>query len=1607
GWWEWVDRWLTFLHEDDRDAAYRAVRRCFDGETDEYFIEARGKRTTGFLRWYQGRGKVISRDPDGKPLRFVGTEIDVTDRKQAEALLLESERRYRTLAKTTREGAALHDGDTIVDANDACEKIFGVPIDQLSGERLEALFSERALEIVRAQTSSPSERFDEFEIERPDGGVVVVEARSGVVHYQDRSLFVLALNDVTARKRAEERVRYSEERLRLALDASEEGLWEIDVRTGERYFSERNFAMLGYASGDFEDDAHALYEIAHPDDRAVVERMLEGAPVASDDQFEFEFRCLAKHGDYRWIQTRGKIVSRDDRGKPSRIVGTRADVTNRRRVEEALRASEARLKEAQRLAKLGDWSLDPETGEFDWSEEIFTLFGLDYDGHPPNREEMYRHIHPEDRARVAKSYDRLFTNEVEIVEEGFRVIRSDGSTRYAQLVARRRLDARGELVAFEGALQDVTDRKEAEAELERSRAHYRLVFHNAPVGVITLDSEGVIVDINEQALEMLGSTRDRLIGFNTIERIVNVELKNAIFKALEGATAVFEGEYTSLTGGRTATLKVVCGSLFDQTGVPNGAILISEDATERRRNELALRDSEWRYRQLFENSLDGVVASDLKGYFTAVNDAFAKMIGKPAEDIVGVHVYDITPRAWRAAEAERIRRARETGSSGLFEKEFRRADGSIFPAEIIAYTQLDETGEAVGFWALARDISERRKAQQAVKENEELLSLFFSQSLDGFFISLLEEPVFWNDETDKERALELIFNSERFVRANDAVLEQYGATRDQVIGRTLADKFARTPEEGRKLWRALLDEERLRINRVDFRLNGEKMWLEADYITLYDERGAVRGHIGAQRDITDRKRAEEELQRAYDEMERRVEERTRELTYANRELEAEIAERRLVERQLQMTQFSLDNASVGVLWISEDGAVQYVNDKICEDCGYSYDEFRKLRLFDVTLDVEEENWRASWARHLDVGSMEDEILFVKKSGAVFPAHISTTYLQYDEREFVCAFVRDTTEAKAAEDSLRESEEKFRGLAETLRTPIFIQQDDRAQYVNPAAVETFGRPFDEFLKHSISRFAHPDDREPTERLLRDTLATTAVMSRGEFRFVSAQGVVHWMECFVDRIQYGGKPAVIGTMVDVTERKRQEEELRRARDAAHAANRAKSEFLANMSHELRTPLNGVLGYAQILLRDRELTEAQREGVEVIKSSGEHLLTLIGDVLDLAKIEARRLELAPQTFDLDLLLKGVVRIVGMRAEQRGLHFRYEKRTDLPRAVYGDDRRIRQALLNLLVNAVKFTDEGEVRFIVEYESVPNDVARLSFEVRDTGIGIPKARLEEIFQPFHQAAELDRRAEGAGLGLTITRQLVELMGGELRVESEAEKGSVFSFTIETLEVDPRAVTRSRAKEIVGYRGDRFHILVADDQAENRRFLRDALEALGFDVTLAEDGAEAVRLCKASRPDVALMDLVMPNLDGYEATRAIKDDDATKDVPVVALSAAVFNKNRHKSFEAGCDEFLPKPLIFDDLLAALEKLLPIEWIREDAPEDDGSTSEDKFFAPPKSELMKIKRFAERGDFTGVQDLAESLRSADPKYEGFSRALRRMTKDYDDDAIVSFINKLDA
>jgi PAS domain S-box-containing protein len=746
-----------------------------------------------------------------------------------------------------------------------------------------------------------------------------------------------------------------------------------------------------------------------------------------------------------------------------------------------------------------------------------------------------------------------------------------------------------------------------------------------------------------------------------------------------------------------------------------------------------------------------------------------------------------------------------------------------------------------------------------------------------------------------------------------------------------------------------------------------------------------------------------------------------ERTYA---LQQEILEHEFTEAALRESEEKFAKAfrssPDGMALLSNDTYKHIdVNNKWTEITGYTREEAIGAAPSDLNLwvDLNERD------RMLEILGVEGRVFnyeanFVTKEGKKFTGLISSETIEFGGNDFAIYAVKDISDRKIIEENIKESEKKYRDLVESANC-IILRWDTQGRicFLNDYGLRFFGYQLEDIIgSYILDTFVSSKDvsGEDLRNMIAEICCTPEKYQLNENENICKDGRRVWVTWSNKPIydDQGKLIEILSVGTDITDRKQAEKELQSAKEVADTANRAKSEFLANMSHELRTPLNGILGYAQILKRGYD-PDKHKAGLEVIQRSGEHLLTLLNDILDLSKIEAKKLELNPSEFDLPKLLQSITDIFQLQVRAKDVELIYQPLTTLPTTMYGDEKRLRQVLINLFGNAVKFTDRGSVSLSVSvHPCEPNHNYKVRFEIADTGVGIDPDKLEEIFLPFQQAGDRSRRYSGTGLGLPICQKIVEMMGGQLHVESRLNEGSTFWFEIELTEVpnhiQPILID---SRTITGYLGDRRKILVVDDKTENRMVLNDLLTPLGFIVAEAIDGYDCLTQAQSFEPDLILLDMVMPQLDGHETTKRLRQLPMFENTAIIMVSASAFNQDRSLSIAVGCNDFIAKPIDPDTLFYTMRSLLNLDWEYENLNSDDTDISmgnakidaiAQPMIVPPNLTVERLLQLARMGDIIAIQDEVILLQETDSTFSPFANQVLDYAREFQIKRIREFL-----
>jgi PAS domain S-box-containing protein len=1068
-------------------------------------------------------------------------------------------------------------------------------------------------------------------------------------------------------------------------------------------------------------------------------------------------------------------------------------------------------------------------------------------------------------------------------------------------------------------VRNITERKRAEEALRESEERLKLVVEGSELGTWDQNMKTGEVIRNRRWAEMLGYTLEEIAPHTDAwKALIHPDDLPAVNRITQdhraGRTPFLKCEHRMRTKSGEWKWILNCGKIiqWDKDGNPIRAAGTHTDITERKRAEEALHESEKKYSTIVEKGNDGIIIIQ-DGLIKFANSTIAAITHFTPEEAFEKPFVDFVSPAYRELVIKMYKR-RMSGEEfpSRYESEILSKDGKSIPVEISA-SLIEYEGKPADM-AIIRDITERKQAEEALKESEKKYSTIVEKGNDG--IVIIQD------------------GSVKF--ANSTITSMVCIDPEEIIGEPFIDLVSPTY---RKM---VFDRYQERIsgkeppNRYEIELfskDGKKIPVEVSASLIdYEGRPADMAII---RDITERKQVEEKL--------RESEEKFRDL---------------------------FDNASDLIQSVDEKGKFVYVNKKWEEILGYSDEEIKKLNLTDVLRKDQIPHCMELFKKVVHGETLDNvEVVFVTKGGReVFASGFVNSRMKDGKFVATRAIFRDITERRQAEERVLKQSTMLEAINRVFRETLRSESEEEIARMCLAVAEELTRSKFGFIgeMNQAGRFDTIAMSDPGWDACRmpksDAIALLKDMKiRGIWGKVlkdEQSQIVNEPASHPDRVgtpeghppltSFLGVPlkragktiGMIGlankesgyglddqqnvetlsvAFVEALMRKRAEENLKKAKEEAEEANRLKSEFLANMSHEIRTPMNAIIGMTGITL-DTDLTDQQQEYLNIIKESGYALLGLLDDILDLSKIEAGRLGLDLLDFDLRTTMEGVADTLAARASGKGLELVCMIHHQVPTFLRGDPGRLRQVLMNLGGNAVKFTEKGEVVIRVELSEETKDQVRLLFSVTDTGIGVPKDKQEKIFESFVQAdGSATRKYGGTGLGLSISKRLVELLGGQIGVESQPGKGSRFWFTV-TFEKQKefKEISLTLPSNIHGLR-----MLVVDDNQTNRAILLKMLESFGCYAEAVEGGAKALQVLKRAAHkeklfDLVLLDMQMPEMDGGQTLRAIKADPELKDVIVIILTSIGTSGDAVRLEALGCAGYLTKPVkqsqLFDTII---------------------------------------------------------------------------------------------
>ncbi len=1041
--------------------------------------------------------------------------------------------------------------------------------------------------------------------------------------------------------------------------------------------------------------------------------------------------------------------------------------------------------------------------------------------------------------------------------------------------------------------------------LRDSEEKFARIFAHSPVALsLTRLRDNVIIEINDSYTHFTGYTREEIIGhkISEINIWVNPADRERLLQLLKDEGRVSNEEFNlRVKSGEVHTVSLSAENI--SIAGEDCLLVMTIDITKRKRSQESLQESEEKFRNLFEHAKDAVIVADADtGLLVDINPAGCAMLGRPKDQIVGRHMTVIHPPEMAEKFTQIFHEHVEKGVVESDDTIIQRADGSRIPASVSA--SVTKIGDKTFIQGVFRDVSGRKRAEEALKDSEEKFSKAFNVSANAICITSLPDN--------------------KFVEINEAYIHFTGYTRDEVIGHTAAElKLWVNDEELQQLQIKLKEEGKFHNMEFHSRMKSGEIRIglaSAEIINI----GGKPCRMVVITDITERKKAEEGLKDSEEKFSKA---------------------------------FDFSAAAICITSLKDNRFVE-ANESFTRFTGYHREEIIGHNAAELKLWVKPEELKQWMDKLKEEGRVSNQEFSSRmKSGEIRIGLASAEVINIGNEPCRIVVITDITGRKKAEESLSFSDAAFKSIHESV---IALDVDNNITYWNDISEQLFGVKASEALGKKLRSIIQPVDLHPGQndellQKLRDQ-----GYNREELLYATPNGKV-WVDMTVRAIDKEGKHyGHVMTASDITERKRMEQELGayrshleelvqkrtselstvnqkleeeleerkriakelvKARDAAEVANHAKSDFLAHMSHEIRTPIHGVMGTLNLLL-DTELKEEQRQYGSMARASAESLLGIINDILDFSKIEAGQLVLEEMDFDLQATVEEALQPMALIAHKKGLELTCRVSPGVPPVLVGDAGRLRQTLVNLLGNGVKFTERGEVSASIAVESNNNDSVELHFTVRDTGIGIPPDKQGLLFSPFIQGN--GSKYGGTGLGLAICRRLVGIMQGRIWLESQPGQGSAFHFTARFKKNTSAASLTPAPAALESFKGTQ--VLVVDDNATTCLILTEILNSWGFTTTAAENGAAALQQLQkikdsSNRLPVILMDMTMPTPNGLAIARSMGDDPLLKRHIIMMLPCDNISDDFTRCQAAGIATHLVKPIKKHELQDAILAVL--------------------------------------------------------------------------------------
>ena len=1407
-------------------------------------------------------------DPDDPSKGSIWIFYDLTEHKTAEQALMASEQKMQRIFDVAPVGIGLLKDRVIVEANIQTSRITGYTQEELIGRRTDFAYSsheeyERAGRIAYGDIQEHGMSELETVWRRKDGTLINILLAIGPLDPLDPSKGnIYSAVDITQRKKNENQLKTEKERFRALADNVPGAIYMCnnDTDFSMLYLNDIVEQITGYTKEEFLSASINFSDIYHPDDAEDVYRTVEKA-IENRQQFELEYRIKHKNNEWHWIHELGTGIYEND--ELLYLIGFLIDVTAAKQAREEIQLAKKQAEDSeQRFRALHDASFGG-IGIHDRGVILDCNQGLsEITGY--SYEELIGMnglllIAEESRDLVKENIQQKH----EKPYEAYGVCKN--GKKYPLRIEARNIPYKGKqmrVVEF----RDITKQKEAEEAIRKSNQKYQNLFENM-VNPFTVYK--MIYDANEESVDFefieINPAWEEYTG-SPADAVIGKTIKNLYPDTENYWIKIFS---TVATTGNPDSI-VNYSKEFDRyleivvfCPEEGYCATIATDVTERKKAEEALRLTQFS----IDNSTDSLFWHDEDGKIIYANQAACNSLGYTHDEMLDMYPYEFDPD-FRKEDWPPLKKQLQKQKKVVFEARHRRKDGTIFPVEVsINYINYD--GKFIGS-AYVRDITER-------KQYEENLRLF-KTSIDN-----ASDSVIW---MDKDACIEYV---------NEKCCEYTGYTHEELLKMTIMDI---DPIVTKRMWDSRLkelktDNKHKSIIFETFLKRKDGSVFPVEVTNNYMHFGEKKFVIGYSRDITERKKAEEAIRQSNE------------------------------KYQSLFNNMTSGFALHEMIYDKEGNPVDYrfleVNPAFEKLTGVSRKNIIGKTAKEVMPNIED-SWIQSHAKVAITGKPFSHIDYSADLNKYFDRYCFCP----QKNRFAVVF-NDVTKIKKSEAALQlakeqaeESEQRYKMLHDASFGGIMVHKNKLIIDCNQGLTNITGYSRAELIGMDGLRLIKEEYHERVKSYIK-----SGARNRFEAIGLRKNGEEYPLRIDARNIAYKGGEVRCVEFRDITKEKEIEAEIVKAKDQAEAANRAKSEFLANMSHEIRTPLNAVTGFSE-LLSSLTMDSKQKSYIESIKTAGKSLLTLISDILDLSKIEAERIDFHYSPIDLRKILTEIKQIFSIQASRKELEFLITIDDQLPNTIILDATRIRQVLLNLVGNALKFTEKGYVKLSVKAETKSNEDRRdLSISIEDTGIGISEKDINTIFDAFkQQTGQNTRKFGGTGLGLTISRRLVEMMKGSILVESTVGKGSKFTIQIPDIEISNKEVPSiEKAVDFEPAQFERAKILVVDDIESNRIFLNETLTKMNLEVLTADNGSQAVLIAEEYQPAVILMDLRMPVMDGHEATQQLKENSKTKKIPIIAVTASTATLDESLIAGTKFDGFLPKPIETSMLISELSKYL--------------------------------------------------------------------------------------